>query len=515
MSRPQERLPRPGLRMALGLVVAGLTVTIGVGATVATTIQDEAEILVEALPEETKETKKAREALAGVQAGKPQTILLIGDDARKGEASNQRSDTMILVRLDEDAKVTSMLALPRDLVVAGSGARLNASLGSGPAGLIERLQSLLATPGRPFPIHHYVSIRFTAFSKAVNAFGCFYADIDRRYFNDNNPPAGGGTEPYAAIDVPAGYQRLCGEDSLDYVRFRHLDNDLVREARQSHYLTEARGQIATSSLIFRRNELAKTIFRFVDTDVRSPKRVLSVVKLALEVVGKPTQRVTLETTANPQDEATLLATPTALANAAKTFLDPDEAPQFTKGARPRKATDAASDRAKPKRRRARTAKAKNPGSLQADLAAGRQLVADSDIAGDFDGTVFVPKLAYRGAQYVATHSRGYDIQSKAGKYPWQGYRIVVDLPDAKSGPGQFYGVQGTTWSDPPALDLATDAVRLGGRTFRIEYDGRHIRRLFWQSGGGTYWISNSLNNALSNAEMRALARSVVAVGAGR
>ena len=40
MSRPQERVPRPGLRMAAGLLVAGLTVTVGVGATVATTIQD-------------------------------------------------------------------------------------------------------------------------------------------------------------------------------------------------------------------------------------------------------------------------------------------------------------------------------------------------------------------------------------------------------------------------------------------------------------------------------------------
>ncbi|MGX6447108.1 LCP family protein [Patulibacter sp. S7RM1-6] len=514
MSRPQDRVPRPGVRMAVGLLVAGLTVTVGVGATVATTIQDEAETIVEALPEETKETKKAREALAGVQAGKPQTILLIGDDARRGESSNQRSDTMILVRLDEDAKVTSMLALPRDLVVAGSGSRLNASLGSGPAGLIQRLQTLLATPDEPFPIHHYVSIRFTAFSKAVNAFGCFYADVDRKYFNDNNPPAGGGSERYAEIDVPAGYQRLCGEDALSYVRFRHLDNDLVREARQSHFLTEARGQIATSSLIFRRNELAKTIFRFVDTDVRSPKRVLSVVKLGLEVVGKPTSRVTLETTENPEDEGTLLATPTALANAAKTFLHPDEAPQYTKGAK--KATKAKKTSAgSAAKRRARTAKAKNPGSLHADLAAGRQVVRDARISRRFRGPIFVPKLVFNGARYVTTDSRAYDIRSRGGTaYPWQGYRVVVDLPGEKAGIGQYYGIQGTTWDAPPALELATDEVRLGGRTFRIEYDGSHIRRLYWQSGGGTYWITNSLNNALSNAEMRAIARSITTVGAG-
>ena len=81
------------------------------------------------------------------------------------------------------------------------------------------------------PDQPHVNVNFWGFRGAVDRLGCVYVDVDHRYFNDNSPPNGGGG-PYAAIDVSAGYQRLCGQDALDYVRYRHLDNDLIRAARQ-------------------------------------------------------------------------------------------------------------------------------------------------------------------------------------------------------------------------------------------------------------------------------------------
>ena len=60
-------------------------------------------------------------------------------------------------------------------------------------------------------------------------------DIDRDYFNDNS----GGGERYAAIDIDAGYQKLKGQDALDYVRYRHTDNDFIRAARQQDFLRQA------------------------------------------------------------------------------------------------------------------------------------------------------------------------------------------------------------------------------------------------------------------------------------
>ncbi|MFA4929344.1 MAG: LytR family transcriptional regulator, partial [Patulibacter sp.] len=68
------------------------------------------------------------------------------------------------------------------------------------------------------------------------------------------------------------------------------------------------------------------------------------------------------------------------------------------------------------------------------------------------------------------------------------------------------------WKDPPVLDLATSEERLGGRTFKVEYDGSRIRRLVWKAPQGTYWITNTLNSRLTNSEMRALARSLTRYG---
>src|SRR5204862_94917 len=72
--------------------------------------------------------------------------------------------------------------------------------------------------------------------------GCVYVDIDHHYYI---PPDSGVAE----IDILAGYQRLCGLKALQYVRYRHTDNDLVRSARQQGFLREARQQVPTSKLV--------------------------------------------------------------------------------------------------------------------------------------------------------------------------------------------------------------------------------------------------------------------------
>ena len=51
------------------------------------------------------------------------------------------------------------------------------------------------------------------------------------------------------IDVNAGYQRLCGQNALDYVRYRHTDTDIVRAARQQDFLSQARRQVPAGEVI--------------------------------------------------------------------------------------------------------------------------------------------------------------------------------------------------------------------------------------------------------------------------
>jgi len=490
-----ERPPRPGIGFALRFLLAGLIVLATVGSAVAMSVDNEAKSLIEILPEEAK-VPELEGVLADVDSGKPQTILLVGDDRRNTDdkKSPTRSDTMILLRLDPDANATTMLSLPRDLQVdiPGQGRRkLNDAFSGGPKQLIETIQAMLSTPDEEFLIHHYVSIKFEAFQRAVNFFGCFYADIDRKYFN---PPGTG----YAKIDVPAGYQRLCGEDSLDYVRYRHTDSDLVREARQTHYLTEARAQIANSKILQQRKGLLRAIRRYIQTDITTGRGLLGVIKLAVDIAGKPTAKVPLQVT-DAGDGANLVTTPQALAKAARRFLHPAAVP----GRKHREARDSGDGDAAPAKPRARKKKARTPPTLFQNPAAARQVIASS-VDSDVDIPIYYATLMSKSGQYRAEDSRGYDLKSPGGRaFPWQAYRIVVK----DSGVGQYYGVQGTDWEDPPILKLGDDEERIGGRTWRVQYDGKKVRRMIWSSGKGTYWISNTLSNELTNAEMRALARS--------
>lgn len=508
-----SRTPRPGLKFGLRILLAGLIVVLAGAVTVTAGIRNEAKDIVEIIKDKSQVDAATQDALDDVESGKAQTILLVGDDYRatEGEAGGQRSDTMILLRLDPDAKATTMLSLPRDLQVTsgGSTAKLNSAYSAGgPKGLIDTLKGLLSTPQEPFRINHFVSIRFTAFSKAVNEFGCFYVDIDRKYYNDNNPPAGGGGR-YAAIDVPAGYQRLCGEKSLEYVRFRHLDSDLVREARQTHFLAEARGQIAGSTLISKRDDLLRAISEYIKTDIRTEKGLLGVVKLAVNVVDLPTERVTVDVT--DAADGNVATTPDALAKAAKDFLHPT-APKSTSSDRG-SASSGSSSSASTRKKRSKPKAPKLPDTMFVSTAGAREAI-QTGVVNEVDGLpIYYPKAQEKQSQYKPQMSTGYDIASPGGKkFPWQAYRLVVNLGRGDAGPGQYYGIQGTTWKDPPVLKLARSSERLGGRTFEVEYDGSRIRRLIWKAPHGTYWITNTLNSRLTNAEMRALARSLTRYG---
>ncbi len=73
--------------------------------------------------------------------------------------------------------------------------------------------------------------------------------------------------------------------------------------------------------------------------------------------------------------------------------------------------------------------------------------------------------------------------------------------------GSYWGYQVIDWADPPLLEGRTGVVTSGGRQYSTFYDGRNLMRLAWQKDGVTYWISNTLDYALSDETMYAIAKS--------
>src|SRR5581483_4705475 len=60
--------------------------------------------------------------LSEADAGKPQTLLLLGSDKRIDDPGDKgRSDTIMLVRLDPSKDATTIMSLPRDLKVDTPG----------------------------------------------------------------------------------------------------------------------------------------------------------------------------------------------------------------------------------------------------------------------------------------------------------------------------------------------------------------------------------------------------------
>jgi hypothetical protein len=78
--------------------------------------------------------------------------------------------------------------------------------------------------------------------------------------------------------------------------------------------------------------------------------------------------------------------------------------------------------------------------------------------------------------------------------------------------GQYYGIQGTDWLNPPILDGSFDKRRMGGRTFQLYWDGKKLRVVALKTKHGVYWVSNTLTNALTNNQMLGIARSLTKFG---
>jgi hypothetical protein len=334
-------------------------------------------------------------------------------------------------------------------------------------------------------------VNFGGFQRAVNRLGCVYSDVDRRYFNDNHPPYGGGGN-YATIDIRAGYQKLCGSDALDYVRYRHFDSDLVRAARQQQFLSDAKEQIGVGKLFSDRKALLKIFGRYTQTDISSDQAILRLLKLAFESAQRPVQEVRF-----PGDITGdfVTVTPGHLKQVVDRFMNARGTPGNRNTGKTRTSSS--------KGRRANSTSALAPGLQMAGQLGQDQAVR---LATQVPFPVFYPKAVVAGAQYLPDHSRAYDIYDR-GHHRYRAYRIVVRTRDV----GQYYGIQGTTWAGPPILDNPSERRKMGARTYELFFDGSRLRLVSWRSGAGVYWISNTLLQTLSNKQMLALARTAAKV----
>ena len=160
-----------------------------------------------------------------------------------------------------------MLSIPRDLAVEIPGrglAKINETYTLGGLDLTARtIKGLLSTDGERSAINHAVATTFGGFVRRSTS----PLRLHRR-----RPPLlplerrAAGLRALGGDRRRAGYQGLCGTEALEYVRFRHLDNDIVRAARQQDFLRAAKDQLRPAACCDNLRPLARIIARATETD---------------------------------------------------------------------------------------------------------------------------------------------------------------------------------------------------------------------------------------------------------
>jgi polyisoprenyl-teichoic acid--peptidoglycan teichoic acid transferase len=75
----------------------------------------------------------------------------------------------------------------------------------------------------------------------------------------------------------------------------------------------------------------------------------------------------------------------------------------------------------------------------------------------------------------------------------------------RTGGGEYWGIQQTSWADPPILDGPSVTHKLKGRTYDLYFDGSKLHMVAFHEDGASYWVVNTLLNRLSNETMLAVA----------
>ena len=202
-------------------------------------------------------------------------ILVVGSDSREGlsdeqlqalgteEEGGDRTDTIILARLDPAQNTAALLSFPRDLFVTrcdGSRGRINDAYQLGEQMGVGGPDCLVQTVTRltDIPIDHFVRINLAGFIGVVDAVGgvSFYLDQPIK-------------DRHAGLDLPAGCVTLSGAQAVGFVRARHIDSDFGRIARQQRFIRELVRETTSISTVLQPQRLftlVRSIGRTLEND---------------------------------------------------------------------------------------------------------------------------------------------------------------------------------------------------------------------------------------------------------
>jgi LCP family protein required for cell wall assembly len=498
----QKRLPSLWWSMWKRFLIGGaLIVALSGAATATVALNTVSGIAAEVFP---RTIHVPKGVVTPVYSGAPQTFLILGSDRRSGARNSEestdpgRSDTILLVHFDPEHGQTSLLSIPRDLevnIAAPNGQyypneKINAAysigsrLGGARGAMVLAAETIEHQVFPSLKLNGIVDVNFAGFINVVDALGCVYVNVDHRYYHVN----GAAAENYSEINLQPGYQKLCYQSALSYVRYRHTDSDFVRVARQQDFLRDLRAQISPEGVLGQIDGVAKAVGRaIVSTFHDSAAQLIELAKLVAFSQGRPLRQVkfrALDANTQVGGGSYVTSTPELAQATLNDFLHGAERPKLPSAAA-----------------LAHAARHGHHGSASLTSAAlGLYPLSAPVRPSGVPFPVLMPTLQ-TGAG-VAQTARSYDLRDTEGHLR-HAYVAVWQQTSA----GSYYDFEGTDWLHPPLIVHPEQTRRIDGRTYMLFDDGGHVHTIAWHEGGALYWLTNTLLEDLSNEQMLALARS--------
>ena len=202
--------------------------------------------------------KAALDPQTGLLFSRSTTILLLGTDnaATKGRASDEHSDSIMLMRTDPARHRIYYLSIPRDIEVPipGNGTqKINAAMQiGGPALAIKTIHAFVGVP-----INHVVVVNFADFKTLIDRLGGITINVPKPILSDRFDcpyKTQAQCQKWRGWRFAKGPQHMSGERALIYsrVRVNQLDpaeSDVTRGARQQAVIQAVLAKFTSPSVL--------------------------------------------------------------------------------------------------------------------------------------------------------------------------------------------------------------------------------------------------------------------------
>ncbi|WP_255467208.1 LCP family protein [Raoultibacter phocaeensis] len=224
------------------------------------------------------------DALTSPIAGEPFYMLLLGSDSREGSGTsgnaaesgdNQRSDVMILVRVDAKNKQVTMVSIPRDTPLSledGTIVKINEAYNIGGAAYSIKAVSELTG----VPIAHYAEVHFSEFQELVDKLGGVEVDVPVE-LSYKDALTG------EWITLEPGVQTIDGQQAQIFARARH-EYETDQDAHRQNNIRTLLEAIITKVLEKPFYELPDTVLSLAES-VGTDLNASDLVSLAMEYAG--------------------------------------------------------------------------------------------------------------------------------------------------------------------------------------------------------------------------------------